>query len=223
MNCFEWGASCPIARLSLCALALLSIGATPAVRGENLGVIGPVYVIAEESALDTIMRRLKEKQRSGELKRIEQQAVKRAVDGAKNPAPVAGLTKVMARSSQLLDPTVVYQQAVTTDEGQIVVPAGARVNPLLVTRLTKRLVFFDGRDPAQSEAVRKLVVKHAAAVKPILVAGSWYDTAKAWKTQVYFDQQGRLSQRFGVRAVPTVISQQGAMLLREEVPAGELQ
>ncbi|WP_022978944.1 type-F conjugative transfer system protein TraW [Ideonella sp. B508-1] len=201
------------------ALAAACISA----QAEELGQIGPVYPIGEESALDTILARLKEKERTGELKRIQQEAIKRSVASAKNPKPVEGLTTVHERSQRLIDPTVTYSRAVTTDDGQIVVPAGAKINPLLVTSLSKRLVFFDGRDKAQAEAVRKMVAKGGTKVKPILVAGSWFDTSKAWKTQVYYDQQGKLSQRFGIRAVPSVISQQGAMLLVEEVPAKELQ
>lgn len=201
------------------ALAAACIGA----QAEELGQIGPVYPIGEESALDTILARLKEKERTGELKRIQQEAIKRSVASAKNPKPVEGLTTVQERSQRLIDPTVTYSRAITTDDGQIVVPAGAKINPLLVTSLSKRLVFFDGRDKAQAEAVRKMVAKGGTKVKPILVAGSWFDTSKAWKTQVYYDQQGKLSQRFGIRAVPSVISQQGAMLLVEEVPAKELQ
>lgn len=201
------------------ALAAACISA----QAEELGQIGPVYPIGEESALDTILARLKEKERTGELKRIQQEAIKRSVASAKNPRPVEGLTTVQGRSQRLIDPTVTYSRAITTDDGQIVVPAGAKINPLVVTSLSKRLVFFDGRDKAQAEAVRKMVAKGGAKVKPILVAGSWFDTSKAWKTQVYYDQQGKLSQRFGIRAVPSVISQQGAMLLVEEVPAKELQ
>lgn len=201
------------------ALAAACISA----QAEELGQIGPVYPIGEESALDTILARLKEKERTGELKRIQQEAIKRSVASAKNPKPVEGLTTVQERSQRLIDPTVTYSRAITTDDGQIVVPAGAKINPLLVTSLSKRLVFFDGRDKAQAEAVRKMVAKGGTKVKPILVAGSWFDTSKAWKTQVYYDQQGKLSQRFGIRAVPSVISQQGAMLLVEEVPAKELQ
>jgi conjugal transfer pilus assembly protein TraW len=45
---------------------------------------------------------------------------------------------------------------------------------------------------------------------------------RAWKTQVFFDQQGTLARRFGLRAVPTVVRQRGAMLLLEEIPAKEL-
>lgn len=202
--------------------ATLAMASLPS-HAEELGQIGPVYPIGEESALDTILNRLKEKERTGELKRIEQEAIKRSVASAKNPKPVEGLTTVHERSQRLIDPTVTYNRAVTTDDGQIVVPAGSKINPLLVTSLSKRLVFFDGRDRAQAEAVRKMVAKAGPKVKPILVAGSWFDTSKAWKTQVYYDQQGKLSQRFGIKAVPSVISQQGAMLLVEEVPAKELQ
>lgn len=205
--------------LAVCAAIVAS---STAARAEELGVIGPVYPIGEESALDTILNKLKEKERSGELKKIQDAAIKRSVNTAKNPAPVDGLVTVKERKERLIDPTVTYNQAVKTEEGAIVVPAGAKINPLLVTSLSKKLVFFDGRDKAQTEAVRKIVAKYSTKVKPILVAGSWYDTSKAWKTQVYYDQHGKLSQRFGIHAVPTVISQQGAMLLLEEIPAKEL-
>lgn len=210
-------------KLILTAIAAAIVAASLPARAEDLGQIGPVYPVGEESALDTILKRLKAKEKTGELKRIQQEAIKRAVASAKRPKPVEGLGAVLERSQRLIDPTVTYNRAVTTDEGQIVVPAGARINPLLVTSLSKRLVFFDGRDRMQTEAVRQMVVKFGPKVKPILVAGSWYDTSKAWKTQVYYDQQGKLSQRFGIKAVPTVISQQGAMLLVEEIPAKELQ
>lgn len=205
-------------------IVALLIGAvvSGAAKSEELGAVGPTYPIAEESAVDTILKKLKEKEKSGELKKIQQEAVKRSVSSAKNPKPVEGLGTVLERSQRLIDPTVTYQKAVTTDEGQIVVPAGAKINPLLITSLSKRLVFFNGNDKAQAEAVRQMVSKEGKKVKPILVAGSWYDTSKAWKTQVYFDQQGKLSQRFGIKAVPTVISQQGAMLLLEEIPARDL-
>lgn len=208
--------------LATCAIAATASLPQPA-HAEELGAIGPTYPIGEESALDMILRRLKEKDRSGELKKLQQDAVRRSVSSAKNPKPVAGMTTVQDRSQRLIDPTVTYSQAIRTDEGQIVVPAGAKINPLLITGLSRRLVFFDGRDKAQAEAVRKMVAQNTARVKPILVAGSWFDTSKSWKTQVYYDQQGRLTQRFGVRAVPTVISQQGEMLLLEEIPAKELQ
>ena len=204
------------------AMTAATLASVMPAYAEELGVIGPVYPIGEKSALDTILNKLKEKERSGELQKLQQAAIKRSVNSAKNPAPVGGLVTAQERKQRFIDPTVTYDKAVTTDEGLIVVPAGSKINPLLVTSLSKRLVFFDGRDKAQTEAVHKMVLKYSTKVKPILVAGSWYDTSKAWKTQVFYDQQGKLSKRFGIEAVPTVISQQGGMLLLEEVPAKEL-
>ena len=137
--------------------------------------------------------------------------------------PVDGITTVQKAAQRLIDPTVTYAQAVKADDGRIVVPAGSRVNPLDLISLSKVLVFFDGRDPAQRDAVGRLLAsKGQLTVKPILVAGSWLDLTKAWKTQVFFDQHGTLSRRFGVTAVPSVIRQQGRMLQLDEIPAKDL-
>lgn len=202
-------------------LAVVCLAWGPA-QAVQLGAIGPTYAIAEESALDMILKKLQKAQQSGELKKLQQEAVKRSLASVRNMAPVDGLERVSVRAQRLIDPTVHYARAISTDEGQIVVPAGAKINPLLMTQLTKKLVFFDGRDAEQVAAVATLMKNSAAKIKPILVGGSWLDLTKAWKTQVYFDQKGVLSARFGLRAVPSVISQQGAALLLQEIPAREL-
>jgi conjugal transfer pilus assembly protein TraW len=205
-------------------IAALMIAATlPAAQAASLGTIGPTYPIGEESALDMIMKKLREKERSGELKRLQEEAIRRSMGSIKNMQPVEGITTVRARSQRLIDPTVTYTKPVTTDDGRIVVPAGTKINPLDMTGLTKTLVFFDGRDPEQRAAVGRLVAANGQLkVKPILVAGSWFDLTKAWKTQVFYDQKGTLSKRFGITAVPAVIRQQGKMLVLDEIPAKEL-
>jgi conjugal transfer pilus assembly protein TraW len=189
----------------------------------ELGTIGTVYPIGEESALDMIMKKLHQKERSGELKKLQQAAIDRSMANIKMMKAVDGITTATVRVQRLIDPTVTYTQAVKTDEGRIVIPSGAKINPLEVMTLSKSLVFFDGRDPDQCKAVSRLVLKLKNKIKPVLVAGSWFDLTKSWKTQVYFDQKGILAKRFGIQAVPTVISQQGSSLLLEEIPAKELQ
>lgn len=210
-------------RFSKLIVAILAGAMLPAVHAESLGAIGQTYPIGEESALTMIMNKLRQKERSGEMKKYKEEAIRRSLGSVKNMPPVEGIETVTTRAQHTIDPTVYYPKAVTTDEGRIVVPAGAKINPLLVTGLTKRLVFFDGRDPEQAEAVHRLVQRESTKIKPILIAGSWLDLTKSWKTQVYFDQKGTLSQRFGIRAVPSIISQQGAALLLQEIPAKELQ
>lgn len=204
-------------------VALLIAAILPAAQAASLGSIGPTYPVGEESALDMIMKKLREKERSGELKRLQEEAVRRSMGSIKNMKPVEGITTVHSRSQRFIDPTVTYTKPVATDDGRIVVPAGTKINPLDMTSLTKTLVFFDGRDPEQREAVGRMVAKGGLKVKPILVAGSWLDLTKAWKAQVFYDQKGTLSKRFGITAVPAVIRQQGKMLVLDEIPAKELQ
>ena len=205
----------------LIATIVLAASVTPPVYAESLGTIGPLYAIAEQSALDMISQKLDAKQKSGELAQLQRDAVKRSMKSVRNPESVQGVGVVTQRSSRLIDPTVFYAQPVTTDEGQIVVPAGSRINPLDFMAFSKTLVFFDGRDKAQVNAVHAMVLRDAR-VKPILIAGSWLDIGKAWKRQVFFDQKGTLSRRFEIAAVPSIIRQQGRALLLEEIPARDL-
>lgn len=189
----------------------------------SLSAIGPTYPIGEESALDMIMKKLREKERTGKLKQLKEEAVRRSMKSIENMPPVDGIVTATERVRRTIDPTVTYTKPVTTEDGRIVIAAGTRINPLEMTSLTKTLVFFDGRDPEQREAVYNLMRKGLGQVKPILVAGSWLDLTKAWKTQVYYDQHGSLSKRFGIRAVPSVIRQQDKVLAVDEIPAKELQ
>nr|WP_232458224.1 type-F conjugative transfer system protein TraW [Burkholderia ubonensis] len=187
-----------------------------------LGTVGPTYPIAEPSAVDQILAQLRKKAQTGELARLQQEAVRRSLNSARNPAPVDGIRTATARSEQLIDPTVTYPEPVRTDDGRIVIPAGTKVNPLDIMPFTETLVFFDGRDPEQAAAVARLLARPNVRVKPVLIAGSWLDLTKQFKTQVYFDQNGTLSHRFGISEVPALIRQQGKALSLSVVPAREL-
>lgn len=210
-------------RFSSGSVALLLAALAMSAQAIELGRIGPTYPIGEESALDMVMKKLRQKERSGELKRLQEEGIRRSMVSIRNMPPVEGIATVRSRAQRLIDPTVSYSRSVTTDDGRVVIPAGTRVNPLDTISLSKTLVFFDGRDPEQREAVARLVAsKGQLRLKPILVAGSWLDLTKAWKTQVFYDQQGVLSRRFGITAVPAVIRQQGRMLVLDEIPAKEL-
>jgi conjugal transfer pilus assembly protein TraW len=95
--------------------------------------------------------------------------------------------------------------------------AGTRKNPLDVVSLSKHLLFFDARDRRQVTRARELIARYAGKVKPILTGGSYLDLMKAWRIPVYYDQQGTLTRRFGIRQVPALVSQEGARLRIDEV------
>jgi conjugal transfer pilus assembly protein TraW len=68
-----------------------------------------------------------------------------------------------------------------------------------VTRARELLRFYEGR------------------LKPILVGGSYLDLMKTWRTPVYYDQQGVLTRRLGIKQVPAIVSQEGQRLRIDEL------
>lgn len=199
--------------LALALATTCSVGA----RAENLGAIGPTYPIAERNLLDHIMSRLREKERTGELKKFEQLAKERATRSVTNPKPIPGLKRAETARTHYFDPTFVLDRNVVDENGALMFPAGTRKNPLEVVSLSKHLLFFDARDPRQVARARELIDVYQGRVKPILVGGSYMDLMKAWKLRVYYDQEGVLVRKFGITAVPAIVSQEGQRLRIDEV------
>lgn len=183
----------------------------------DLGVIGPTYPVAERHLLQQIQERLREKERSGELRAIEETARQRAVDRVNSPLPVPGLQTTQVARTFYLDPTFTLPYNVLDPEGRLLFAAGTRKNPLEVVRLSRRLLFFDARDRRQVRQARALMATHGGLVKPILTAGSYLDLMRTWRTPVYYDQQGLLTRRFGIRQVPALVSQEGLQLRVDEL------
>jgi conjugal transfer pilus assembly protein TraW len=197
------------------------VAAYPAMGQATTERVGPTYPIAEEPADEAIINALKEKERSGELRRLEQAAIKRSVQSAKEPAPVDGLTRTSKLQQFEIDATLSVKTDIKDPLGNVIVAAGTTVNPLEVMPLSQLLVFFDGRDRAQVALAEKLIRDSPKKVVPILTGGSWYDLAKTWKRTVYFDQRGALTQRFAIRSVPATVEQIGSKLILTNIPVTE--
>jgi conjugal transfer pilus assembly protein TraW len=195
------------------------LGLAPLANAENLGTIGPTYPIVEKNLLEMIMARLRAKEASGELKRLQEQARERATAAVNNPRPVAGLRRAEAARTFYFDPSFTLQTHVVDEKGAVLFPAGTRKNPLDVVSLSRQLLFFDARDALQVGRARELIERYPGQVKPILVGGSYLDLMKRWNRPVFYDQDGTLVRRFGITAVPAIVSQEGQRLRIDEVPA----
>jgi conjugal transfer pilus assembly protein TraW len=198
-------------------LLVCAFAATVFARAENLGVIGPTYPIAEQNLLDVIMARLREKERSGELRKFEQLARARATESVMTPKPVAGLRRAEKARTSYFDPTFTLDRNIFDEHGALLFPAGLRKNPLDVVSMSKHLLFFDARDTRQVAQARELIERYQGRVKPILVGGSTINLMQAWNTRVYYDQEGLLVRKLGIAAVPAIVSQEGARLRIDEL------
>ena len=195
----------------------LMLGAADGARAMDLGVIGPTYEISEPHLLQMIEQRLREKERSGELGRLEAEARERGIATVKNPPPVAGLRATEAVRTFYFDPSFTLDRNVLGPQGELLFAAGTRKNPLEVVSLSRHLLFFDARDPRQVGRARQLITLYQGRVKPILVGGSYLDLMQSWHVPVYYDQQGLLTRRLGITQVPALVSQDGLRLRIDEL------
>ncbi len=173
--------------------------------------MGPVYPIAEQDMLLTIEQRLKALEESGELARIEEDAKARYRAYVERPEGVH-LPRAKKNRTYYVDPSLTVPYDIRDHEGRIIHPAGTTVNPLHYITLSKQLLFFDGDDPEQVRWARLMVDKDSLRVKPILTNGPIMALMKEWKLRLYFDQRGKLTERFRIQRVPAIVSQDGKRL-----------
>ena len=197
-------------------IAVLTVLEGPA-QARQLGTIGPTYGISEPHLLTFIESRLQEKQRSGELARLMEAARQRSIASVRQPAPVEGLRSGTRARSFLVDPSFTLDRPIFDAQGRLLFAAGTRKNPLDVVSLSRRLLFFDARDPRQLAHASRVVATEGRRVKPILTGGSYLDLMRRWWVPVYYDQQGVLTRRLGIQQVPALVSQEGLRLRIDEL------
>ena len=199
------------------ALVAAAILLSFAARAQDLGVIGPVYPIAEPSLLEVILSKLREAEATGVLSRLQQDTQTNVKRGIEQPSPVARITKTTKARSFYYDPSIVVPYAITDADGNVIVAPGTKVNPLDTVSLSKTLLFIDARDAAQVGRARNIIDERGGKLKVILTGGSYLDLMRRWKRPVFFDQQGQLTDKLGIRHVPALVSQEGKRLRIDEI------
>ena len=195
-------------------LLLAAILALPApVAARDYGQQGTVWAIAEPDLLAQIHARLMSLEKSGETAKLNEELKRRTIARVNRPEPVAGLVAASATRRWRFDPTVTLERDIADDKGRVVIAAGTRVNPLDTVRLREPLVFLDGDDEAQLAWASR---RFGSKAKLILVRGAPLELMKARQRRLYFDQGGHLVKRFGIRAVPATVEQDGRALLVTE-------
>ena len=206
----------PFGSLVLVVVAVLFAAGTAAAK--DLGVRGETWPIAEPDLLAEIEARLAEMQRTGEIDRLQSEARSRARLQLEEPEPVAGLAPARKQRTRLFDPSIAVERDIRAADGNLIVRAGTRVNPLATHPLTRDLLFIDGR---RQEEVAWALGRVRAGDRPakiVLLAGRPLDLARRRRTPVFFDQGGRLAARFGLDRTPVLVEQAGSQLRITEVP-----
>jgi conjugal transfer pilus assembly protein TraW len=200
------------------AAVVIAMVATAPASAQDLGVIGPLYPIAEPNLLDVILGKLRASGEDGTLARLQREALAKVRRGVEDPAPAAGLVRTRHPRHFHHDPSIVLQEAIRDAEGRVIVPPGTVINPLDTVSLSQALLFFDARDREQVAHASKLIDARQGKVKVILTGGSYLDLMRRWQRPVFYDQHGALTTRLGIRQVPALVTQDGRRLRIDELP-----
>ena len=199
---------------SLLPLGVPLLLALPAsVQARDYGQRGAMFPVIERDLLEQIHTRLAQMEKSGETARLNQELKRRTIARVNRPDPVVGLIRAHESRSWPFDPTITLAADVRGAKGELIHAAGTRVNPLDSVKLRGDLLFFDGDDPAQIA----WALRQEANAKLILVKGAPLELMKARQRRFYFDEGGKLSEKFGIRAVPALVRQNGRMLEISEI------
>jgi len=184
----------------------------------NLGIWGTIYPIFEEDIKEFIYKRLNTMQENGELERAKRKFIENVKAHTLRPTPVLGLTTIAnADEAQTFyyDPTLVLNRNIEDANGRVLFAKGTKINPLEKVTLHSVLFFFNADDKRQVKwAINE--AKNYSYIKYILVQGNIKDAGDVLKNRIYFDQYGVLSKKFGIKHVPSVISQDGLRLKIQE-------
>lgn len=169
--------------------------------------IGTTYRIEEPNAIVEIQEKLAQKQKTGELEKLQIEYQKRISQNALDLPPVEGLKTVEKSSVREFEPTFTLPETMYDQDNNIIAAAGSVIRPLEVSPMPFKLFFFDGREEEQVALAKKMSKKYGEEFMPILTAGRWDKLSVEMNQAVYFDQAGRMSERFKLTEVPSLIYQ----------------
>ena len=203
-------------KLFFCGAAFTVFITLPA-AAKHYDTGAPTYPIAEQDARQTIQTILQEKAANGELARWQLQQIAAAQAAADRPTPVPNVTRALENKSWLFNPAIIASDTIRDTKGNILATVGAPWNPLDVVTWTTTLIFYDGDDAEQVKWVQQIDQQCQGKDKLILVNGSVNTQSEQFKKRVFFDQGGRLTQKFNIQHVPATVRQEGKLLRITEI------
>ncbi len=176
-------------------------------HSKDLGVVGDIWPIKEKSLVTV----LEEKAKNQDVESLKDEMKKNVKKNSDRPAPL-NLPKTNKTKLHEYVPLAIAPMDLKDPQGHVFVKKGTSVNAL--TRLplfNPHLSFINADDDSQVLWAKKQLKKYYNA-KIILTGGSVFETEKKIGHEVFFDQQAKISQKFGITHVPATVVRNGLSL-----------
>ncbi len=187
---------------------LMVVGYCTPIFGKDLGKMGQVFPIEEESFLLFLQRSLAGK----DLNQKISQAKESLMEQAKTPTPVEKVQVAKKSRTFLVDLSFKVEKDIQDTAGTVIAKAGTIINPLKQIKLSSALLFLDGSKESHLAWARK----QTGHFKWILTRGKPIEIEEREKCPIYFDQNGVYTSRFKITHIPAKVVQKEGYLLVEE-------
>ena len=184
---------------------------------KDFGVVGHRWDIAETDILEYIEKKLA----VVDVKKLKEEMIKKTTDRVEEPEPVSGISDNLLQRMYYHDPSYVVPEDIFDHKGNLIYEAGYKVNPLEQVPLRERLIFINGKNEKQLEYAMKKREEYNGMIKIILISGRPLDIQRKNKVWIYFDQQGVLTTKLGIKGVPAIVEQVGLKLRIMEISEEE--
>lgn len=172
---------------------------------KNLGSIGTTWDIQEQSLLALIEQRLHDEFGGKSEEEIKAEVQKRVEEKVLRPNYVE-LPRATEDSERTFDPSFTVERDLADHKGNVFAKKGQIVNPFDHIPFDRTLIFIDGDDEAQVKWLQGFKAETIIR-KVILTKGHMREINNLLDEWVYFDQNAALINRFGIKALPTVIDE----------------
>lgn len=199
--------------LLVSVLVLLS-ALSSTVQARDLGRVGAVYPIAEPDSLAEI----REKAAKVDWKKVfDKEKLTRKVRNFK-PKDLKRLPAARRDRAFLSDLTYTLDVDIPDGKGGILYPKGYTFNPLDYLRFRRTIVVINGNDCRQVEWFRKSPWNKDTNVMLLLTDGGYFELGKRLRRPVFY-ASALIVDRLGLKAVPSVVRQQGRFMEVREYAA----
>lgn len=193
-------------RLALCTLLLSAMAATATAK--DLGVVGKTYPIKERDALQELESRAANVNWKKELSKIKPERYR--------PENSVALPRATKPRSFYVDMTYTLDMDIPDGKGGILYPRGYMFNPLDYIPFRKMLVVINGTDKDQLTWFRQSAYAGRPDVMLLLTEGSSMKLGESLERPVFYSDS-RITDKFKLQAVPSIVRQSGKMMLVEEI------
>lgn len=170
---------------------------------KDLGKLGHIFEIKEEGFLSMIYRKLQ----NIDIEKYQKKITEITKNRIQEPGPLKGIRKTSVPRSFIFDPTHFVLEDIKLPNGEFLHKAGTKVNPLDHMDFDRKLFFIDSRDEEQVKWLKEALLNTAGEIRVILVAGRPFDLSEELNLDIYFDQFGELTTKFGITQVPATVAQ----------------